>query len=669
MRLLVVLVLAPLIVMSAVKTSAADRYVFVGDSLVDNHNSFDLSTPVFGVTIPQSPPYFQGRFSNGLNWTDRLSSNQAFYSGYFLNAPGCDASGYANTSACGSIADPGVLPDTSLNFAVGGSRSGTEVIGVTGGPGMLTVLNDLTAYVNQGRVAGTSNAVFAIWTGGNDYTGYLNAPAGTAAQQVSTTLGQIGQGIEKIDVLGAKRVIVLNLFDLGRVPTVAAAFSVASASELSTLHNQGLPGLLATQRSSTGLDIVLVDVDALYSDIFARPSFYGFTNTTGACINSTTLAATGQCPTTASENATLFWDGQHPTTAAHALIAQLVSATLYAVDSGAANLRPVGETQLVANRTLLASMRSQLGQWHMNGLSQPGGRVSVADASGENYAAALTPTSRARAFVSGERRNGNAPAASGVSAYDFNANSLLMGIETPVTDSTMAGVHIGVVSSGSSISSGGSSASQAYVMGVHGGWRADALTITAQASFAWVDVNKIERPTGFSPMPMAKGDTTGWLAAGEAEARYAIPLSGDIMAAPLARFGGSFTRLRGYQETDAGFMDLTVDRTSVSEVSAGLGAAIWTDLQRSWGALHPEATLVFDYQLLRRVDAVDASLSSGQQLTALPDRRRSDSVTLGARLGFAFDNGMSLDLSVATTYGDDGSRMNVLPFIQFSKDL
>src|SRR5262245_37490212 len=47
--------------------------VVFGDSLSDTGNVFTVTEPVLAEAIPVSPPYFQGRFSNGPVWVERLA--------------------------------------------------------------------------------------------------------------------------------------------------------------------------------------------------------------------------------------------------------------------------------------------------------------------------------------------------------------------------------------------------------------------------------------------------------------------------------------------------------------------------------------------------------------------------------------------------------------------
>ena len=111
------------------RSQAQERYIFLGDSLVDNQNSFigtTLITP--NNIVPATPPYYLGRFSNGPNWTDRLAPNQVYFMDYYFSNPDCVAENTSKgiASLCGSTTDPGAQDGVSMNFAFGGARSGNE---------------------------------------------------------------------------------------------------------------------------------------------------------------------------------------------------------------------------------------------------------------------------------------------------------------------------------------------------------------------------------------------------------------------------------------------------------------------------------------------------------------------------------------------------------------
>ena len=48
--------------------------IAIGDSLTDSGNAFRATSSLPGQAIPVSPPYFRGRFSNGLMWVEHLAN-------------------------------------------------------------------------------------------------------------------------------------------------------------------------------------------------------------------------------------------------------------------------------------------------------------------------------------------------------------------------------------------------------------------------------------------------------------------------------------------------------------------------------------------------------------------------------------------------------------------
>jgi outer membrane lipase/esterase len=70
-----------------------------------------------------------------------------------------------------------------------------------------------------------------------------------------------------------------------------------------------------------------VNAFALINEVFANPSLYGFTNTTIPCVRRYAVRLSARRRTSSRRSRrrrTVFADGVHPTTGAHALIAQAV---------------------------------------------------------------------------------------------------------------------------------------------------------------------------------------------------------------------------------------------------------------------------------------------------------------------------------------------------------
>ncbi|WP_420402303.1 autotransporter domain-containing protein [Nisaea sp.] len=647
--------------------SADERYIFLGDSLVDNQNSFIATTLITpSNVVPQSPPYYNGRFSNGLNWTDRLAPTQLYYMDYYFSNPDCATENASNglSSLCGSTTDPGAQEGVSLSFAFGGAKAGTEDL-PSNAPGMITVLDDLTAYNSAGVVADVQGATFAILTGGNDYTNYANGTTNGLTEQgvVDQTLGFIQTGLQTASSLGARRAIVLNLFDLDRVPTLISSFTadqLAQSERLSTLHNAGLPNYLASARASTGMEIILVDLDALYDDIDARASAYGFTNLTGQCISSN--VSTGQCPDTASENATLYWDGQHPTTAAHGYIYELVSATLQAVDEDGGRLAALADSGLVQQRSVLAALRSQFR-----------GRPDAPGLSGGSATPVTQEIGNSTVFLIAENGLGSRDSDGDFSGYDYDNRMALAGISyrpPEVTEDFIFGAHVGYANLDSSINGGGSFENDAVTFGGFADWRDGPLSLGLQANLSYHTLDDVKRDTGFSVMPTARSETEGWGASAEIEARWdrhAEVFSRRIGYAAAGRLGAGWSSVNGFTESGAEFLNLTVDDSEVAEIKAGIELTAWTDVQVESGLLQPYLSVGYEHDLLDDEREIDGRLSSGQTIGAESRAAAKSLFNFAGGLHFLAEDGLRAELRLAASIGAGGEESFIMPQLRFAK--
>jgi outer membrane lipase/esterase len=311
---------------------AQQRWVTFGDSLSDNGNVFKLS----GNTQPPQP-YFNGRFSNGPVWIEYIAGAQTGWTG-------------------------AATPTGSLNFAFGGSRTDTIL---APGPGTATQVGAF--FAGGGKFAATD--VVTMWAGANDIFQAIAVPANqnttamatvatTAAGNVVTQIGQLAAG-------GARTIVVMNLPDLGAAPQ----FNTTAASPLATFtastYNSTLAaGLAGVAQANPNTRILQVNAAALFSQVRSDPAAFGFTNVTQQCL--TTLACVGGGAT--AQNNYLFWDGVHPTTRAHAFVAQAVQQYLNAPDraAAAASITEIGvnDRRLAAARGLdrLRDYRPQAGK-------------------------------------------------------------------------------------------------------------------------------------------------------------------------------------------------------------------------------------------------------------------------------------------------------------------
>lgn len=666
MKFTAALVLGFLVALSTTHQAAAEQFVFLGDSLVDNQNSFIFTNNLnnAGVPIPVTPltpPYFDGRFSNGINWTDRLAPTQLYYADYYLGGDNCSTENpvVGGSGICDPALDPGSQPGASLSFAFGGSLSGDEGIFAPGAPGFLTVLGDLENYVQSGRIPDLTGSVFGVWTGGNDYSAFAVSNGGlTVEQAVDQVLDNIEGGLLRISALGANRALVLNIFPLDRIPSFVTGLGPAAAGnaqEAANLHNAGLPGRLENVRSTSGMDIVLVDVDALYTDIFADPLLYGFTNLTIGCITDDgTGTLTGACTTAEEEQGTLYWDGTHPTTAAHAYIHELVTATLQAVDEDGGRLATVSDSVLIQTTQIVRGLRSQFDAWRADTVQ-----------GAEN-----TERNGYSMFAVGTNSFGTRSARGNFSGYDYDARGVVVGFENWFGDEAfkgLLGAHIGYTDQDSEIGGGGSFDSTDYAIGVHAGLRSGNITLTAQAAYHSLEINSIARSTGFSVLNTAFSETTGDAFSAEFEIRsdFSTALgSQTLWLAPLARLTVASTDLDGFMETGARFLNLTIDDTSLSQTRLGLGVNAWTEIQVTGGTITPVLTAVWERNISDLHWTASGRLPSSQAISSDTDAGTQEALLIELGVRLSLGQTTEIQASVSTLQGTGSTEDFLVPQIR-----
>jgi phospholipase/lecithinase/hemolysin len=240
--------------------SKVHNLVVFGDSLSDNGNSYAA------VGLPK-PPYYEGRWTNGYNWVD-----------YFTQITGLPpATAY--------------LQDGGTNFAVGGSTS--ELLGA-----------QILVYLATVGGKPDPSDLFAIWIGANDFS---------AGIKPDVTTGAIAAEITVLSLAGAKEFVVINVPDISLTPDIIAEGSatVQAAKQFVTTVNTQLQTEIPYLASLNGVEIDLIDVNTLFTELVNDPGAFGFKNSTGEAYN----------PSTGKEvknpNAYVFWDGFHPTTRVH----------------------------------------------------------------------------------------------------------------------------------------------------------------------------------------------------------------------------------------------------------------------------------------------------------------------------------------------------------------
>jgi outer membrane lipase/esterase len=196
-----------------------------------------------------------------------------------------------------------------LNYAYGGATTGTTP--VEGFPPSLML--QATQYF--GSNTASSTALYVIEGGGNDARAAFSAILATpenAAQIIQDTATSFASNIATIatelKTAGAQHIIVWDAPNLGIAPAILSQGELASQTG-SLLANQMNVALATALNGISGVSTF--NIYGLGSAIGSNPGAYGFTNATDA----------GGAVPGANPDNYAFWDGIHPTTAAHKVIA------------------------------------------------------------------------------------------------------------------------------------------------------------------------------------------------------------------------------------------------------------------------------------------------------------------------------------------------------------
>ncbi len=333
-----------------------NNIVFFGDSLSDDGNLYHFDDGF----LPESPPYYNGRFTNGPTWAELTAKN--LYNIDYIS---------------------------SANYAVGGS---TAVLhDPINGYEPYTLGMEVTDYLARNFFYSKKKTLFVIWTGSNDYL-LTNSDVNGATTE---TVNAIRAQIVRLAYYGAHNFVIINLPDISKSPSARQRGVVQNLHELVVAHNAKLKWMLdKLQLRHPNLKIVRINVYNKFNDLLNDPEKfnqeygtditdvispcwdggYSYTSPTSAQIMAQTnqsnssqgnlsqnnkhqtldanqlLAAMQNSPSLqeaymvsqayaegetpcSNPNNHIFWDHVHPTEAVHSIIATLITQDIIKAES------------------------------------------------------------------------------------------------------------------------------------------------------------------------------------------------------------------------------------------------------------------------------------------------------------------------------------------------
>lgn len=284
-----------------VSADTLNKIVVFGDSLSDNGNLYEYMKH----QLPMSPPYYKGRFTNGPVWVEHLAAH------YFPQNPDAHL----------------------LNYAFGGSGIGVDEDDMDDDDeALLSLDKEIDSYLLAHHDKADPQSLFIVWMGSNNYLGLPEE----SEDPVMRATQSLRRSIERLIEKGAKKIMVVNLPDLGRIPAAVDFDATELLSNYAQEHNRVLEKDVALmQEKYPHVRWVLLDVESILNRALDFPENYGFTNTTGTCYEDATYSSSNPSilkmvskikrSSGVNQNACdgyLFFDPVHPSGPAHTLLAK-----------------------------------------------------------------------------------------------------------------------------------------------------------------------------------------------------------------------------------------------------------------------------------------------------------------------------------------------------------
>jgi phospholipase/lecithinase/hemolysin len=286
-----------------------DRIVAFGTSLSDSGNAFALrggtNTPpdylVDPLLVP-SAPYARGghHFSNGATWVELFARSLGL---------------------AGSVRPAFASNGTATNYAVGAARAREDGLNIN-------LPAQVDAFLQDAAGVARPEALYVIEMGGNDIRDAIVAYPNGSGPILQDAVVSIANNIARLYSAGARNFVVWRAPDVGVTPAIRALDRVRPgakilATALTQAFNAGLDGAVAQLRTLPGITIARLDALRLLNDIVATPAAFGLTETATPCLTPSVRPFTCGTP-----DEYLFWDGIHPTSATHAIIADEAASVL-----------------------------------------------------------------------------------------------------------------------------------------------------------------------------------------------------------------------------------------------------------------------------------------------------------------------------------------------------
>jgi phospholipase/lecithinase/hemolysin len=311
---IVLIVLLPMSLAPSMFGQDFSGMVVFGTSLSDPGNHFIE----FGTTalqpfapLPDASYAIGGHhFTNGATWVEQVatslhlptSGNPALRKGGVF---GNYAMGRARVRPCATV--PAACPDGQYPF------------------GVVEVGFEVSHFLSDVGGDAPAGYLYVIEVGGNDVNDalaalYTDPTFATSVAIITAAVTAEAAHLQSLYHAGARTFLITSAPNFALTPYVRALGPNAqfAAASLATAYDGALNASVLTPLSGLpGIRFIHFDFNSILTQIEAQPADFGITNAMDSCLN---FGGIGDS-TCSTPKRYLFWDGVHPTTTAHSLVA------------------------------------------------------------------------------------------------------------------------------------------------------------------------------------------------------------------------------------------------------------------------------------------------------------------------------------------------------------
>ncbi|HZD51912.1 MAG TPA: SGNH/GDSL hydrolase family protein, partial [Woeseiaceae bacterium] len=202
-------------------------------------------------------------------------------------------------------------PAVFSNYAIGSSRA-------RDGTGRPSASEQVAQYLTFTGGTASADTLYLFGFGGNDVRDALVAEDPSI---IADAVNAIADNLLSLCTSGARDIIVVNVGNVGIIPIVQTLGepAISGATALSAGLNNAVQEAIddALQVLCPETRFAVLDLFGLSTAVFTDPQAFGF-DSVEPCL---TFGVTANAICT-QPSSTFFWDGLHPTSAGHALIAE-----------------------------------------------------------------------------------------------------------------------------------------------------------------------------------------------------------------------------------------------------------------------------------------------------------------------------------------------------------